>query len=151
MKPKTWNDDLNRRSFLRVTALAGGGVMFACTSSPSASLAQAPRRAATGSSWPSLSSRSRPTAPSPSRRRTPRSGRALRPRCPMIIADELDVDWKDVRIEQADLDETKYGRQNAGGITATPTNWDPLRQVGAAGGRCSSPPLRKPGTCPHRN
>jgi isoquinoline 1-oxidoreductase beta subunit len=123
---------VNRRAFLRVSALAGGGMLIASYFDPIAEvLGQAPPQPPplVATSFITIAADGSVTIMA----KNPEIGQGIKTALPMLIAEELDVDWKDVKVQQADLDQTKYGPQNAGGSTATPNNWEPMRRVGAAG------------------
>ena len=58
-------------------------------------------------------------------------GQGVRTALPMILAEELEADWKEIEIEQAGAS-TLYGDQTTGGSASVRTTWDPMRKAGAA-------------------
>lgn len=119
----------SRREFLRVTAIAGGGLLLGSYLQPLAAKGR--------------SNRAEPFQPNAFIRigadgsitvmaKNPEVGQGIKTMLPMVIAEELDVDWSAITIEQADADAAKFGRQFAGGSTATPLNYDEHRRMGAA-------------------
>lgn len=120
--------NIDRRSFLKVSALGGGGALLALYVKPAAAQF-GPQVPALPSNYIKIAADGTVTIMA----KNPELGQGVKTMLPMIIADELDADWKKVKVEQTDFDDTKYSGQIAGGSTATPTNWTPMRQVGAAG------------------
>ena len=114
---------MNRRDFVKITSAASAGLILAL---------QAPRaRGAT-----KVASQLGPFVQVDADSVTiyvskSEMGQGVRTALPMIVADEMDADWKKVRILQADLDQKKYGRQGTGGSGSVRTMWTLLRQAGA--------------------
>jgi isoquinoline 1-oxidoreductase beta subunit len=59
-------------------------------------------------------------------------GQGVRTSMPMIVADELEADWKRVRVAQAPGDEKRFGNQDTDGSRSTRHFFDPMRRCGAA-------------------
>lgn len=61
----------------------------------------------------------------------PEGGQNVKTSMPMIVAEELDVDWNKVIVEQAPLNTDAFTRQFIGGSQAIRRGWQPLRVAGA--------------------
>lgn len=121
--------NVSRRSFLRVTAVAGGGLLLGAYLDPLGRLVAAEPA---NEFIPNAFIRLTPDGKVTIIAQNPEIGQGVKTMLPMIIADELDVEWRTVTVEQVGLDTAKYRAQFAGGSTATPNHWMGMRQMGAA-------------------
>jgi isoquinoline 1-oxidoreductase subunit beta len=120
----------NRRGFIKLGLSAGGGLMLGFNwNSAVASIENFSAAAANVdfNSYLAISPEDVITIFSPN----PELGQNIKTSFPMVVAEELDADWKKVKVLQAPLDTKKYERQLTGGSGAVPHSWERLRKAGA--------------------
>jgi len=128
-------DSLDRRGFLTLSALASGGLLLgfylrSAGRALGAEVTNASAGVADSAFAPNAFIRITPAGIVTIISKQPEIGQGIKTSLPMVIAEELEVDWKDVHIEQAELNSI-YGSQGAGGSTSTPNNYDNFHRVGA--------------------
>lgn len=122
---------LDRRDFLRVTALAGGGLLVGTYLRLGAAEAIAPAASGpAGEFAPNAFIRISPSGAVSLIAPNSEMGQGAKTALPMLVAEELDVAWTSVTVTQGDLNPA-YGRQFAVGSQSTVANFTPLRQAGA--------------------
>jgi len=115
---------IDRRLVLKAALLTGGGLVFDVSVAVAASGSGATRlnafitiapdnKVTIGGSYPEI-------------------GQGARTMLPMLIAEEMDLDWAQVQAVPTLADEKAFGQQITGGSETTPTTWLPMRKVGAA-------------------
>ncbi|WP_310498652.1 molybdopterin cofactor-binding domain-containing protein [Sandarakinorhabdus sp.] len=114
---------MDRRGFFTVSALAGGGLWLGLGRAQAA-----PGDTALLNAWVSIAADNHITIMASN----PEVGQGVRTSMPMLIAEELDVDWAQVTTAPTLANAKIYGRQVAGGSMATTLQYEPLRRVGAA-------------------
>jgi isoquinoline 1-oxidoreductase beta subunit len=123
---------LSRRFFIKSSLAAGGGLMLsfpwinACEM-PDQKLKALPKAWFDLNGYLKIGDNGWVTIMSPN----PEIGQNVKTSMPMLVAEELNVDWKDVIVEQAPLNSNKFFHQIAGGSTSISAAWTALRQAGA--------------------
>jgi isoquinoline 1-oxidoreductase beta subunit len=123
----------SRRDFIKITSLAGGGLLLGFNwlseEAAAAPVILSPSRFSgdlSFNSYLSIATDGTITIFSPN----PELGQNVMTSFPMIVAEELDADWSKVKAVQAPLDK-KFDRQLTGGSGAIPHSWNRLRTAGA--------------------
>lgn len=129
--------NINRRSFLKVSALSGGGFMLGISflssfknfenATENADLTNLPLDFNELNGFVKITADNVIKIMSPN----PEGGQGVKTSMPMIVAEELDVDFSKIIIEQADLDTKHFTRQFIGGSQAIHQGWKILRTAGA--------------------
>ncbi len=129
---KKTNSNYNRRDFLKISSLAGGGILLSISW-----MAQAKAEALTSAPiqemWQELNGFIQITPDnivkifSPN----PEFGTNVLTSLPMLVAEELEADWEKVVVEQGNYDTPRFVRQFTGGSNAMAAAWIPLRTAGA--------------------
>ena len=128
MKSTTTN---SRRDFLKMSAITGGGLVlgfnwFSAEASAPVVFSSIVAGDINFNSYLSIASNGAITIMSPN----PELGQNIITSFPMVVAEELEADWKMVKVLQANLD-NKFDRQLTGGSGAVPHSWKLLRNAGA--------------------
>lgn len=124
----------NRRSFLKASALSGGGFLLGFSMLAGMKPAEAKakesvlREIFNLNSYIKITDKGEITIFSPN----PEFGQNVKTSMPMIIAEELDIDWQKVIVEQAPYSTQLYGRQFTGGSQSIRQGWKGLRMAGAS-------------------
>tara|TARA_R110000868_G_scaffold145181_3_gene365222 strand:+ start:32275 stop:34524 length:2250 start_codon:yes stop_codon:yes gene_type:complete len=122
----------NRRSFLKSSALASGGMVLgfswlaSCKPTPE-QVRNMPKEWFEINGYLKIGDNGIVTIMSPN----PEIGQNVKTSMPMIVAEELDIAWKDVMVEQAPLNTAIFKRQIAGGSQSIRAGWEALRMAGA--------------------
>jgi isoquinoline 1-oxidoreductase beta subunit len=130
----TVNTSLNRRKFIKVSALAGGGMLLSfnlftgCKPAANDAMLELPKEWYKFNGYLKIGDNGLITLMSPN----PEIGQNVKTSMPMMVAEELDIDWKNVIVDQAPLNTDLYKpMQIAGGSNSINASWNAMRTAGA--------------------
>jgi isoquinoline 1-oxidoreductase beta subunit len=123
--------ELPRRQFLKLSGIAGGGLVLAFMLGGRPKAQAAHHKSSEQAFSPNAFVQIKPDGTIVIAAKNPEVGQGVKTFLPMIVAEELEVPWESVTVIQSEIDKERFGAQSAGGSQSTPRNWTPLRQAGA--------------------